>query len=333
MLGALLGLAVCACRRPQPVALATLDEGARRPAADRVAGPSARAFACVTLGVADLDRALALWSDRFGMEVSRRSEGPDRELSAIRGFAEDAIAGQALLNAPGLIDGGIHLVRFAHAAPAARATRRSADAGAFGIAVAVRDLERQLDALSAAGLAPARDLRILELEDRELRAARLHATDGVEVLLVEAPGTAVVRRARIDAVYWVLIAVKDLERDAAFFTEVLGLERLESGKIPVGTGERRDGAPMLVLGDRESRLGRIALVEAPALAGDPPRTGSDSAQGILGVTYVVPDLAPIVARGTRYGLREHGRVSSLLGDGRMASVHSPSGLRIDIIEL
>jgi len=333
ILGALLlGIAVCACQRPQPAAFASMDDGERRAPTTGLAGPSAHAFAYVTLGVEDLDRALGLWSERFGMEVSRRSEDPDPALAALRGYAPDAIVGQALLNAPGLIDGGIHLVRFARSDQGTHASRRSAEGPAFGIAVAVRDLERYLEALSAGGLTPARDLGILEPGGRKLRAARLPAADGVEVLIVETPGAAVVTRERIDAVYWLLIETDELEREAGFFTEVLGLERLESGSFPIGTGERLRSAPMLVLGDSESHLGRIALVEASALAEDAPRSAAASTRGILGVTYVVPDLAPILARGARFGVREHGRVSSLLGEGRMASVHSPSGLRIDIIE-
>jgi len=46
----------------------------------------------------------------------------------------------------------------------------------------------------------------------------------------------------------------------------------------------------------------------------------------------VPDLEPILARGAAYGIRDAGRVTTILGSGRMAQLTSPAGLRIDLLE-
>ena len=71
-----------------------------------------KAYAYVVLSVADMDRALALWVTRFGMQIVVRRDGTDPELARLWGVAPDAIVDQALLLTPGMQQGGVHLVRF-----------------------------------------------------------------------------------------------------------------------------------------------------------------------------------------------------------------------------
>jgi hypothetical protein len=117
-------------------------------------------------------------------------------------------------------------------------------------------------------------------------------------------------------------------RETAFFGEVLGLNLLAS--IPAGEA----GADVRILGTRDSRLGRLELMEYAARSGrDLYWRTAPPARGILSVTYVVADLAPILERGRIAGIADHGPVRTILGEGRMASVTSPAGLRIDFIQL
>jgi catechol 2,3-dioxygenase-like lactoylglutathione lyase family enzyme len=122
--------------------------------------------------------------------------------------------------------------------------------------------------------------------------------------------------------------VPDIEREVAFFQDVLGLELLSKGPPPAA------GPDVRIVGARGSRFGRLALVHHAGTAGlDLYPRAVPPARGLLSVTYVVPDIAPILARGRASGVADHGTVRSILGEGRMASVTSPAGLRIDFIQL
>lgn len=45
-------------------------------------------FSCVTVGVGDLDQALALWQESFGLETVARMDGPDSGLAQLWDFSE-----------------------------------------------------------------------------------------------------------------------------------------------------------------------------------------------------------------------------------------------------
>jgi hypothetical protein len=60
---------------------------------------------------------------------------------------------------------------------------------------------------------------------------------------------------------------------------------------------------------------------------------------MLSVTYFVPDVGAILAKATAPGAPkmraaplDHGVVRSIFGESRMASLTSPAGLRIDLVE-
>jgi hypothetical protein len=93
------------------------------------------------------------------------------------------------------------------------------------------------------------------------------------------------------------------------------------------------GLDIRILGDPASPYGRLELVQYEGVKSSNlyPRT-APPARGMLSVTYFVPDLEPILARGAAYGIRDAGRVTTILGSGRMAQLTSPAGLRIDLLE-
>ena len=78
------------------------------------------AFAYVVISVADMDRALGLWVERFGMQVVTRRDGSDPGLARAWGLPADGIVEQVLLRTPGMTDGGVHLVRFRTPGPTVR---------------------------------------------------------------------------------------------------------------------------------------------------------------------------------------------------------------------
>src|SRR5688572_3577149 len=224
--------------------------GGERGASATLAGPSARAYAHVVVSVADMQQALGLWEERFGMEISRRDQGGDAGLARIWGLADDAIAEQALLNTPGLIDGGVHLVRFTRPGEPVRAQTDGRDLGPQGLVLAVDDL-------AARGA--------------ELRAAS--GPEGLELLLRERRGKPeVLSSTGYGVALQMLATVADIEREAAFFHEVIGLEVLSAGPT------------MRVLGARNSQFGRIELAQATAAGGrDLYARAVPPARGLLSV--------------------------------------------------
>lgn len=289
-----------------------------------VKGPSARAYAYAVIGVEDLAHALDLWHGRFGMEVARRESGPDAQLARVWGLPENAIAAQVLLTSPGMLNGGVHLVQFATPANAVRDSAQPEDLAPQSVVVAVRDLEARYAELATDPSRFASRVTQRTVDRTPVRELHMDTHDALDVLFREpVRKPEIVSKQGYGASQAIVITTADIDREAAFFRDVMGLEMIGN--------EQGD---MLVLGDRRDRFGRIELARSVSPdARDLYPRAVPPARGLISVTYVVPDLRPFVAAGRAAGLAEHGRVVSILGDGQMASVASPSGLRIDIVQL
>ncbi len=297
-----------------------------------VKGPSARAYAYAVIGVADLGLALDLWHGRFGMEIARRETGPDAQLARVWGLAENAITDQALLATPGMLNGGVHLVQFATSGDAVREGALPADLAPQSVVVAVRDLETRYAELATDPHRYQSRLLVRTLGRATVHELHMDTHDALDILFREqlrAPQ--VVSAQGYGAGVGIVATAADVGREVAFFRDVLGLELL-------GTEQRAapGGAPIEVhvLGARDSRFGRVELFQpADAEGRDRYVRAVPPARGLISLTYVVPDLKPVVEKGRAAGIAEHGRVHSIVGEGFMASVASPAGLRIDIIQL
>ena len=60
--------------------------------------------------------------------------------------------------------------------------------------------------------------------------------------------------------------------------------------------------------------------------------GAAPSRGQLSVTYFVDDLARWLAIAEANGVADLGRGAGIYGGGRMATVTTPAGLRIDLVE-
>lgn len=304
-------------------------------------GPSPKAFAYVVVSVGDMQQALALWVDRFGMEIARRARGDDPELARLWGLPPGAIDEQVLLNTPGMIDGGLHLVRFAHPGAAVREGAAATDLVPKSIDIGVRDIEARHAELAAAGYHFRSPVGRLETDGTVVHEVHMSAHDGLNLAFVEqAADPEVVSPRGYGVAPRIVLVTADDERELDFFRRLLALDTLSRHHFAGPEVERTIGLPpgagldVSILGDARSRYGRLEFVQCEGVRGRDlyPRT-APPARGMLSVTYVVEDLGPILERGAPLGLRAHGRVRTVLGEGRMASVTSPAGLRVDIIEL
>ncbi|MCS6947377.1 MAG: VOC family protein [Steroidobacteraceae bacterium] len=306
-------------------------------AAPVVSAPQPRAFAYVVLSVADMERALGLWVERFGMQVLARREGRDADLARVWGLAADDIVDQALLRTPGVPVGGVHLVRFRVPGPTVRADAAPTDWVIKSVDIAVRDIDARYAELSAAGYrfrAPVGRLRTATLEFLE---THMFGPDDVNLVLIEIPSQPLPASDRGYGIApQIVIVTPDNTREAAFLQEVVGLAPLSRNTFSGPEIEKSVGLPpgasldVRILGDPEQAFGRIELVQ---YSGAPSRNlhprARPPARGLLSVTYVVPQLDHILSRGQPFGIADHGPVSTVLGEGRLASVVSPAGVRLD----
>jgi hypothetical protein len=85
------------------------------------------------------------------------------------------------------------------------------------------------------------------------------------------------------------------------------------------------------MGDAKIDYGRIEIVQYQgAQSRDLYPRAKPPARGMLSVTYFVPEIDSIIARGRSLGVRDHGAFNGVYGNGRFASATTPAGLRVDL---
>lgn len=300
------------------------------------------AYSYVVISVADLEGALRLWRDRFGMEVSVRRSGNDPALAKAWGLPADGIVEQALLNTPGMIVGGVHLVQFRRPGTTVRAGAAPYDLVPKSVDIAVRDIEKRYAELQQAGFAFRSPIgKLTTQEGKVVYEAHTTGHDDLNLVILEQPAEPEPTSPQGYGIAPQIVATNgDNDRESQFLQQVLGLKELQHNRFSGPSIEKTVGLPpgaaldVRILGAPDSVFGRLELVQYEGTKSTNlyPRA-VPPARGMLSVTYVVTDLAPILERGKAYGIRDHGRVRSILGEGRMASVTSPAGLRIDLIQL
>ncbi len=302
--------------------------------------PASRAFAYFVVSVADIEQALGLWVDRFGMRVTARRTGSDPDLARLWGLTEDAIIEQALLLTPGANEGGMHLVQFRYPGVAVRTDAAPTDLVPKSINVSVRDIHARYAELEAAGYEfrskPAR----LSADGLVFYEAHMAAHDALNVVLLEIEGqVAVLSEKSYGVAPQIVITTGDNLAEKVFFETVFNLVEASHHRFTGPEIERAVGLPkgagldIRILGDPASSLGRLEIVQYEGVksANLYPRTAAP-ARGMLSVTYLVPSLDPILQRGAAYGVRDVGVLRTVYGSGRAAQLTSPAGLRIDLIE-
>ena len=99
-----------------------------------------------------------------------------------------------------------------------------------------------------------------------------------------------------------------------------------------------------IFGDRGYDYGRLEIVQYEGVqSADLYPRAKAPARGLLSVTFFVSDVAAVLERAAalqrsastgamRAAPIDHGVVTSLFGTARMATLTSPAGLRIDLLE-
>ena len=300
-----------------------------------------QAFAYVVISVADMDQALGLWVNRFGMQIVTRRDGTDPGLAQVWGLQSDEIIDQALLRTPGQSAGGVHLVRFRLPGAAVREGAAPTDLVPKSVDIAARDIHKRFDELSAAGYKFRSPVGKLVTGTTEVFEVHMSAHDGLNLVLVEQPAKPEpVSDQGYGVAPQIVVITPDNARESVFLQTVLGLPALMHNRFGGPEVEKTIGLPkgasldVRILGDEANDYGRLELVQYEGATSKNlyPRA-KPPARGMLSVTYFVKDLPGLLRRGVHGGIVDHGAVQSIFGATRMASIVSPAGLRIDFVAL
>lgn len=301
-----------------------------------------KAYAYAVISVADMEQALALWSTRFGMQVVVRREGRDPALAAVWGLAPEDIIDQALLLTPGMAQGGVHLVRFRLPGPAVRDGAAATDLVPKSVDIAVRDLRARHAELEAAGYRFRSPIGRFEADGVVVDEVHLPGPDGVNLVLLEQQGKPEPVSPEGYGVAPQIVAIApDNRREKMFLERVLGLEETSYHRFAGPEIERTIGLPpgagldIRIFGDPGYDYGRLEIVQYEGVAGaDLYPRARPPARGLLSVTFFVPDVGAVLARATALPATavDHGQRDTIFGAVRMATLTSPAGLRIDLVQ-
>ena len=110
-----------------------------------------RNFSHAIVGTGDLDGAMRLWVDMFGLSVLGRRQGVDPDLERLWGLPRGGVSRQAVVGLPGAVTGRLHLVEFADPGPAVRHGARAFDLCPKNLDVRLTGMGSRYDELVEAG--------------------------------------------------------------------------------------------------------------------------------------------------------------------------------------
>ncbi len=310
-----------------------------------------RAFAYVLISVTDMDQALDLWAIRFGMEVVVRRRGDDHGLSRLWGLADDDIVDQALLVTPGRQQGGIHLVRFRQPGPAVREGAAPTDLVPKSVDIAVHDIQSRFAELEAAGFKFRSKIGRFETDGIVVHEVHMNGPESVNIVFLEMEGKPEHVSIRGYGVAPQVIATTpDNLGEKAFFESVLDLDETSYHRFSGPEVERTIGLPpggaldVRIFGDSDYDYGRLEIVQYEGVkSNDLYSRTQPPARGFLSVSFFVKDIGEVLDRAAslqqsrgigamRAPTRDHGVVETIFGRARMATLTSPAGLVVLLVE-
>jgi len=294
----------------------------------------------VTVGVADLERALATWIGTFGFMIAGRREGADEGLAALWSLDPDDIHEQALLFAPGRNDAGLHLVSFRNAGPPVRRNAAVSDRLPKNLDVYALDIPAQQTRLSDQGYSFHDDWSESRTGELRFRETHMSGHDDTNIVFIELLDEDLhYSEQGFCGLGTVVTITSDANAETAFWREILELESVMTLVLSGPEIERMIGLPggsgvdVRILGAAGSLFGRMEVIEYQGLDGrDRYPHARPPALGTLHVTYRLPALQPVMQRleANNIAFAAHGQLDTLYGRGPMISFHSPAGLRVEI---
>jgi len=305
---------------------------------------SMSSFSAVVVGVADLDEALALWERDFGLEVIARQEGPDAGLARQWNISATDIARQALVRAPGVDVGMLHLIEWQDPEPPVREGAQAYDLVPKNLDVYTDDLPKRMDALRAAGRRFSNDnfSEVTAPNGITFREIHMPSHDRVNVVLLEMVGqTLPFSPAGVSGIALLITIVPDAEAEKAFYRDIFELDLLSDNILKGPEIEKMIGLPpgsalnVSIWGSPDNDFGRMELIEYQGARGKDlyPRA-KPKALGILRVAYQAQDLPAFqqTLSANDIAFEKADDATTLFATGAMVSVISPAGMQIDVYQ-
>ena len=296
----------------------------------------------ITIGVADLNAALKLWTGRFELDVIARQTGPDTGLGILWDIPADQIADQALVRTLGADVGWLHLVQFDRPDPPVRRDAAAIDLGPKSLDVFCRDMPARYAELESDGYRFRSPISEYEVGDLQAREAQMPAHDDTNVVLIEVFGWDVrLSDAGYGGVSSFVVIVPDTEVEAVFYSDLFDLDELMHHRIAGPAIEQAVGLPkgsaliMRLMGRETERFGRMELIQYEGLTGtDRFPLAKAPALGTLHCRFQVDSLEAFLERAGQAGaaVRHYGSIQTIFGPGRAAAAYSPAGLRVEVFE-
>ena len=308
---------------------------------------SIRSIDTIIVGVQNIDEAIELWVNQFGLDIVSEREGIDADLSRLWQLDDDEITKQALLATPKIDVGKIHLVQFKNPTTAVRENANATDLGPKNLDVTCLDLPSKYDELIKMGYQFRSEYVGYKIESigADVLEVQMPGHDHTNIIFVEQLGEKIQLSKRgYGGITSLVTIVSELDEETDFFMDIFSLKEALSEDLFGEHVEKMIGLPKggglrlnLLEGDELDRYGRVELVAyiGAEKQDDLYKIANPPALGTLHCVFRVEDIDSIKnkLRNRSVSFKEHGLLDLIYGKGEIISFRSPAGLRIEVQQL
>ena len=308
---------------------------------------SIRSIDTIIVGVQNINEAIELWVNQFGLDIVSEREGIDADLSRLWQLEDDEITKQALLATPKIDVGKIHLVQFKNPSTAVRQNANATDLGPKNLDVTCLDLPSKYDELIKMGYQFRSEYVGYQIESigADVLEVQMPGHDHTNIIFVEQLGEKIQLSKRgYGGITSLVTIVSELDEETDFFMDIFSLKEALSEDLFGEHVEKMIGLPKggglrlnLLEGDEIDRYGRVELVAyiGAEKQDDLYKIANPPALGTLHCVFRVEDIDNIKnkLRNRSVSFKEYGLLDLIYGKGEIISFRSPAGLRIEVQQL
>ena len=308
---------------------------------------SIRSIDTIIVGVQNINEAIELWVNQFGLDIVSEREGIDADLSRLWQLEEYEITNQALLATPKIDVGKIHLVQFKNPSTAVRQNANATDLGPKNLDVTCLNLPSKYDELIKMGYQFRSEYVGYKIESigADVLEVQMPGHDHTNIIFVEQLGEKIQLSKRgYGGITSLVTIVSELDEETDFFMDIFSLKEALSEDLFGEHVEKMIGLPKggglrlnLLEGDELDRYGRVELVAyiGAEKQDDLYKIANPPALGTLHCVFRVDDIDSIKnkLRNRSVSFKEHGLLDLIYGKGEIISFRSPAGLRIEVQQL
>ena len=305
-----------------------------------------RSIDSIVVGVQNIDEAIELWVDQFGLHIVSERDGADLDLSRFWQLGDDEIIKQSLLATPGIDVGKIHLVQFRNPSKPVRQNANATDLGPKNLDVTCLDLPSKYRQLIDHGYEFRSEYVGYQIESigADVLEVQMPGHDHTNIIFVEQLGEKIqLSEKGYGGITSLVTIVSNLDEETNFFMYIFSLKEAVSESLFGDHVEKMIGLPKggglklnLLEGDELDRYGRVELVSyvGAEVQNNLYQSANPPALGTLHCLFRVKNLSEIKSKLHKRSINFHefGSLDLIYGKGETISFRSPAGLRIDVQE-